>query len=61
MTKLMILRKRRQFFRNKFEANKEKKAKKEEFLAGVARHRFDLPQDFRFSREELYGQVGTTR
>ncbi len=35
-------------------AKKEKNTKKEEFLAGVAQHRFDLPQDYRFNREELY-------
>jgi len=35
-------------------ANNEKNTKKEEFLAGVARYRFDLPQDYRFNREELY-------
>ena len=29
-------------------------SKKEQFLAKVARHRFDLPNDYTFNREELY-------
>jgi hypothetical protein len=30
---------------------------KDEFLARVAQHRFDLPQDYRFKREELYDRI----
>ncbi|MBF0408974.1 MAG: hypothetical protein HQM10_16625 [Candidatus Riflebacteria bacterium] len=30
---------------------------KEEFLASLARHRFDLPSNYRFKREELYDRI----
>lgn len=30
---------------------------KDEFLAKVAQHRFDLPPDYRFQREELYDRI----
>ncbi|MGK7905022.1 MAG: hypothetical protein AB4352_27175 [Hormoscilla sp.] len=30
---------------------------KDEFLAKVAQHRFDLPPDYRFNREELYDRI----
>lgn len=31
--------------------------KKDDFLARVAQHRFDLPQDYRFNREELHDRI----
>lgn len=38
-------------------AKKEALTKKDEFLARVARHRFDLPQDYCFNRGELYDRI----
>ncbi len=31
--------------------------RKEVFLANVARHRFELPKDYTFKREELYDRI----
>lgn len=33
------------------------RSKKDEFLARVAQHRFNLPQDYSFKREELYDRI----
>lgn len=38
-------------------AKKETFKKKDEFLDRVAQHRFDLPQGYRFKREELYDRI----
>jgi hypothetical protein len=31
--------------------------RKDKFLAQVAQHRFDLPPDYRFKRDELYDRI----
>ena len=39
------------------EVKKDDIKSKDEFLAKVAQHRFDLPPDYRFKREELYDRI----
>jgi len=36
---------------------KDTSKQKEAFFANVAQHRFDLPQDYVFKREELYDRI----
>ncbi len=36
---------------------KDARKQKNEFLARVAQHRFDLPPDYRFNREEIYDRI----
>lgn len=38
-------------------ATKESLTKKDDFFARVAQHRFDLPKDYCFNREEIYDRI----